>query len=62
MPKNKKAETNKPIVPEVPLEDDPIGACQFTNASGQPVCLDDVKKSECAQIPNSIFIEGGSCE
>lgn len=41
---------------------DPIGCCQYTNASGQPVCLDNVRKSECDQILNSIFIEGGSCE
>ena len=42
--------------------DDPIGACRFTNASGQSVCLDNVTKSECDQILNSIFIEGGACE
>jgi hypothetical protein len=40
-------------------DDDPIGSCQYTNASGQPVCLDNVRKSECDQILNSIFIEGG---
>jgi hypothetical protein len=43
-------------------DDDPIGACQFTNAAGQLVCLDNMKKSECDQIQNSIFIEGGSCQ
>jgi hypothetical protein len=43
-------------------DDDPVGACQFTNASGQLVCIDNMKKSECAQILNSIFIEGGSCD
>lgn len=42
-------------------DDDPIGACQFTNASGQIVCLDNMRKSECDQIANSIFIEGGRC-
>ncbi len=43
-------------------DDDPIGACQFTNSSGQLVCLDNVRKSQCDQIPNAIFVEGGSCE
>jgi hypothetical protein len=64
MSKNKKGETNKANAPsEVNAnDDDPIGACQFTNASGQPVCLDNVRKSECDRIANSIFIEGGSCE
>lgn len=42
--------------------EDPIGACQFTNASGQLVCIDNMKKTECDQIQNSVFIEGGSCE
>jgi len=43
-------------------DDDPIGACQFTSGSGQLVCLDNVRKSQCDQIANSIFIEGGTCE
>lgn len=43
-------------------DDDPVGACQFTNAAGQIICIDNMKKSECDQIVNSIFIEGGSCE
>lgn len=43
-------------------DDDPTGCCMYTNASGQRVCEDDVKKSECDQIPNSIFIEGGTCQ
>jgi len=61
---NKKTDPNQAATPVVSTgsDDDPIGACQFTNASGQPVCLDNVRKSECDQIPNSIFIEGGSCE
>lgn len=42
-------------------DDDPVGACQFTNASGQFICIDNMKKSECDQIANSIFIEGGTC-
>ena len=64
MARNKKDEADKANTPaEVTANaDDPIGACQFTNASGQPVCLDNVRKSECDRIPNSIFIEGGSCE
>ena len=43
-------------------DDDPIGACQFTNSSGQIVCIDNMKKSECDQIANSTFLEGESCE
>ena len=63
MPTNKSSQPNKPETPaEVTADDDPIGACQFTNASGQPVCLDNVRKSECDRIVNSVFIEGGSCE
>jgi len=64
MARNKKDEANKANTPAEATTnaDDPIGACQFTNASGQPVCLDNVRKSECDRIPNSIFIEGGSCE
>jgi hypothetical protein len=42
--------------------DDPIGSCQFMSASGQLVCIDNMKKGECDQIQNSVFIEGGSCE
>jgi hypothetical protein len=64
MPTNKNGQANKAETPaEVTAnDDDPIGACQFTNASGQPVCLDSVRKSECDRIMNSVFIEGGSCE
>lgn len=43
-------------------DDDPVGACQFTNAAGKLVCIDNMKKSECDQIAGSIFIEGGSCQ
>jgi hypothetical protein len=62
---NKKSVATQATIPaEATTSDDndPIGACQYTNALGQPVCLDNVKKSECDQILNSIFIEGGSCE
>jgi len=64
MPKNKNGQANKAEMPaEVTADDDdPIGACQFTNASGQPVCLDNVRKSECDRFANSVFIEGGSCD
>jgi hypothetical protein len=64
MPRNKNGETNKASTPAEATvnDDDPIGSCQFTNASGQPVCLDNVRKSECDRIANSIFVEGGSCE
>lgn len=46
----------------VSADEDPIGCCKYVNASGQLVCQDNMKKSECDQIPNSIFIEGGSCD
>jgi hypothetical protein len=64
MPKKKKGPPNKADTrtKATAADDDPIGACQFTNASGQPVCLDNVRKSECDRFANSVFIEGGSCE
>jgi hypothetical protein len=42
--------------------DDPIGACQFTNSSGQLSCVDNITKSECAKLKNSIFLVGESCQ
>jgi hypothetical protein len=42
-------------------DEDPVGSCQFTNNSGQIVCIDNMKKSECDQIENSIFIEDATC-
>jgi hypothetical protein len=58
--KSEQPSTTPPTTSE--SNDDPVGCCMFTNASGQRVCLDNVKKSECDQIQNSIFIEGGTCD
>jgi hypothetical protein len=42
--------------------DDPIGACQFTNSSGQLSCVDNITKSQCAKLKNSVFLVGESCQ
>jgi hypothetical protein len=59
---SKDTKSDETVGKQKAADDDPIGSCQFTNASGQLVCLDNVKKSECDQIQNSVFIEGGSCQ
>ena len=42
--------------------DDPIGACQYYDNSGQLNCIDNITKSECAKYKNSIFLVGETCE
>ena len=42
--------------------EDPIGACQYTNSSGQLSCVDNITKSECSKLKNSIFLAGESCQ
>jgi hypothetical protein len=42
--------------------DDPIGACQFTDNTGQIQCVDNITKSECAKLKNSIFLVGETCD
>jgi hypothetical protein len=42
--------------------DDPIGACQFTDNTGQITCVDNITKTECAKLRNSVFLVGETCE
>jgi hypothetical protein len=42
--------------------DDPIGACQYYDNSGQFQCVDNITKSECAKFKNSVFFVGEKCE
>jgi hypothetical protein len=60
----------KPTLKEVSLTapkaaaapDDPIGACQYYDNSGQLICIDNITKSECAKYRNSVFLVGETCE
>ena len=40
---------------------DPLGACQYTDTSGQIVCIDKVTKTQCSKYNNSNFLAGESC-
>jgi hypothetical protein len=40
---------------------DPLGACQYTDDSGQIVCIDKVTKTQCSKFKTSIFLAGESC-
>jgi hypothetical protein len=42
--------------------DDPIGACQFTNSAGQLDCVDNITKSQCSKLKNSVFLVGETCQ
>lgn len=73
--KGRKSETTRKVKPKQDLKepiptvgkaaaapDDPIGACQFTDNSGQISCIDNITKSECAKLKNSIFLVGETCD
>jgi hypothetical protein len=46
---------------EIVTDPDPIGSCEYPNASGGLDCRDNIRQSECKQYPGSVFTVGGQC-
>ncbi len=59
---SKTNDVKEPALVNKTADDDPVGSCTFVNHSGQLVCIDNMKKSECDQFQGSTFVEDGACD